>query len=138
RRRHTSLKRDWSSYVCAGDLSSSMKVGSIRINGRSQSGNVFSGEGLSPALCSSEFQKDPVKIIRPVLTPDRAEKRQNGRRFKEVGEPMFTLTSQDRHGIAITEATKKGYDVARPGDSVNYSLPNSKTRRGRVGKGVAK
>ena len=40
-------------------------------------------------------------IAIPVLTPDRAEKRQNGRRFKEDGEPMFTLTSQDRHGIAI-------------------------------------
>lgn len=37
----------------------------------------------------------------PVLTPDRAEKRQNGQRFKEDGEPMFTLTSQDRHGVAI-------------------------------------
>ena len=37
----------------------------------------------------------------PVLTPDRAEKRQNGRRFKEPGEPMFTLTAQDRHGILI-------------------------------------
>jgi DNA (cytosine-5)-methyltransferase 1 len=35
----------------------------------------------------------------PVLTPNRAEKRQNGRRFKEPGEPMFTLTSQDRHGV---------------------------------------
>lgn len=38
----------------------------------------------------------------PVLTPDRAEKRQNGRRFKEDGEPMFTLTSQDRHGVAVS------------------------------------
>lgn len=37
----------------------------------------------------------------PVLTPDRAEKRQNGRRFKDNGEPMFTLTSQDRHGVAV-------------------------------------
>lgn len=37
----------------------------------------------------------------PVLTPDRIEKRQNGRRFKEDGEPMFTLTSQDRHGVAV-------------------------------------
>ena len=40
-------------------------------------------------------------IAIPVLTPDRAEKRQNGRRFKEDGEPMFTLTGQDRHGVAI-------------------------------------
>lgn len=38
----------------------------------------------------------------PVLTPDRAEKRQNGRRFKDDGEPMFTLTSQDRHGVATS------------------------------------
>ena len=40
-------------------------------------------------------------VVIPVLTPVRAEKRQNGRRFKENGDPMFTLTSQDRHGIAI-------------------------------------
>lgn len=37
----------------------------------------------------------------PVLTPDRPNKRQNGRRFKTDGEPMFTLTAQDRHGVAI-------------------------------------
>lgn len=37
----------------------------------------------------------------PVLTPNRAEKRQNGRRFKEPGEPMFTLTAQDRHGVLL-------------------------------------
>jgi DNA (cytosine-5)-methyltransferase 1 len=37
----------------------------------------------------------------PVLTPDRAEKRQNGRRFKDNGEPMFTLTRADIHGVAI-------------------------------------
>ena len=76
----------------------------------------------------------------PVLTPDRAEKRQNGRRFKEDGEPMFTLTGQDRHGIAIEvkEATKQGYAECRVGiDSVNFSMPNSKTRRGRVGQEVA-
>lgn len=41
-------------------------------------------------------------IAIPVLTPDRAEKRQNGRRFKEDGEPMFTLTGQDRHGVATS------------------------------------
>lgn len=40
-------------------------------------------------------------IAIPVLTTDRAEKRQNGRRFKENGEPMFTLTGQDRHGVGI-------------------------------------
>lgn len=73
----------------------------------------------------------------PVLTPDRTEKRQNGRRFKENGESMFTLTGQDRHGVMIKEATAKGYTEAHEGDSINLSVPNSKTRRGRVGKGVA-
>ena len=134
----------------------------------------------------------------PVLTPDRTEKRQNGRRFKEDGEPMFTLTGQDRHGVAIdplgvlrnvrteygkeirkdyesgkldisrhdflasevredgitntlstvqkdnqlavkvSEATKQGYAECRVGvDTVNLSVPGSKTRRGRVGKEIA-
>ena len=35
----------------------------------------------------------------PVITPQRLNKRQKGRRFKEDGEPMFTLTSQDTHGV---------------------------------------
>jgi len=39
--------------------------------------------------------------IQPVLTPNRAEKSQNGRRFKEDGEDMFTLTGQDQHGVMI-------------------------------------
>lgn len=39
------------------------------------------------------------QICRPVLTPDRVNKRQNGRRMKEDGEPSFTLTATDRHGV---------------------------------------
>jgi len=35
------------------------------------------------------------------LTPDRLNKRQNGRRFKEDGEPAFTINTQDRHGVLI-------------------------------------
>lgn len=38
-----------------------------------------------------------------VLTPDRANKRQNGRRIKDDNEPMFTLTAQDRHGVLIRQ-----------------------------------
>ena len=36
--------------------------------------------------------------------------------------------------LIVPEATKKGYAVAHDGDSVDLSFPNSKTRRGRVGK----
>jgi DNA (cytosine-5-)-methyltransferase len=39
--------------------------------------------------------------------------------------------------ILVKEATKQGYAVADVGDSINFSHPNSKTRRGRVGKNIA-
>ena len=39
--------------------------------------------------------------------------------------------------VAVREATKIGYDIAGIGDSINFAQPNSKTRRGRVGHGVA-
>lgn len=39
--------------------------------------------------------------------------------------------------IRVREATKKGYAEATVGDSVNLAHPNSKTRRGRVGEGIA-
>lgn len=39
--------------------------------------------------------------------------------------------------ILINSATSKGYEEATEGDSINFSVPNSETRRGRVGKGVA-
>lgn len=75
---------------------------------------------------------------RPILSPNREKLRQNGRRIKEVNEPMFTLTTQDRHGVVLVrEATQKGYAEAGIGDSINFAVPGSETRRGRVGKGIA-
>ena len=72
------------------------------INGRnSQRERVYDSGGLSPTISTVPGGNTEPKIAIPVLTPDRAEKRQNGRRFKDDGEPMFTLTSQDRHGVAI-------------------------------------
>lgn len=114
---------------------------SIKIIGEinsSQDGKILSTDGI--AKCHSAGHNNNPKIAIPVLTPDRVEKRQNGRRFKEDGEPMFTLTGQDRHGVAVEvkEATKQGYAECRVGvDTVNLSVPGSKTRRGRVGKEIA-
>lgn len=93
--------------------------------------------GIAPTLNTMQGGNREPKIAVPVLTPDRPEKCQNGRRFKEDGEEMFTLTAQDKHGVLIKEATSKGYAEAYPGDSVNISHPNSETRRGRVGKQLA-
>jgi DNA (cytosine-5)-methyltransferase 1 len=46
-------------------------------------------------------------------------------------------TVQKDNFILVKEATKTGYAEAVVGDSVNFEQPNSKTRRGRVGHGVA-
>lgn len=39
--------------------------------------------------------------------------------------------------MRVKNGTKKGYDEAGPGDGINLAFPNSKTRRGRVGKGCS-
>jgi DNA (cytosine-5)-methyltransferase 1 len=43
----------------------------------------------------------------------------------------------DGQYLKIKSATSKGYEEATEGDSINFLVPNSETRRGRVGKGVA-
>ena len=52
---------------------------------------------------------------------------QGGNRQPKIAEPI----------AYVKEATKKGYAEIHDGDSVNLEQPNSKTRRGRVGKGRA-
>lgn len=104
---------------------------------------VYDSEGLMATLTATDY-KGPKQVAIPVLTPNRVEARQQGRRFKTNGEPMFTLTAQDQHGILlqdkklkIREATTKGYAEAGVGDSVNIANINSKTKRGRVGNQIA-
>ena len=46
-------------------------------------------------------------IVKAVLTPDRKEKRQNGRRLKNHNEPAFTVTAQDRHGVLVGSNLRK-------------------------------
>ena len=104
---------------------------------------VYDSNGLMATLTATDYH-EPKQVAIPVLTPERVNKRQNGRRFKTNGEPMFTLTAQDQHGILlqdkklkIREATTKGYAEAGVGDSVNIANINSKTKRGRVGNQIA-
>lgn len=75
---------------------------------------------------------------RAVLTPDRENKRQNGQRMKNCGEPAFCLNTQDKHGVylcacdicdkalKIREATKAGYKDVYCGDCVNFTFPDAK------------
>ena len=55
-------------------------------------------------------------------------------------EPKVTIANgliEVSDEVRVKEATKLGYKVAEEGDSINISVPSSKTRRGRVGKQVA-
>lgn len=72
-------------------------------NGNPQRGRIYSTEGISPCLNTCSGGGLEPKIAMPVVTPDREKKRQNGRRIKNNNEEMFTLTAQDRHGVAINE-----------------------------------
>jgi DNA (cytosine-5)-methyltransferase 1 len=69
---------------------------------------------------------------------------EDGKGFREIEDgncPTIPARArEDRSGqpvIKINSATSKGYEEATEGDSINFSVPNSQTRRGRVGKGVA-
>lgn len=65
---------------------------------------TFKESNTSNALTT--VQKDNMIAI-PVSDPDRIKKQQNGRRFKTNGEPEFTLTGQDRHGVLTNEGSPK-------------------------------
>ena len=65
-----------------------------------QQNRCYDTNGLSPSLDSGSGKWS----VKPVLTPNRKEKRQNGRRFKEDGEPSFTLNCQDQHGIMTNDS----------------------------------
>lgn len=57
---------------------------------------------------------------------------------KGISPTLSTMQGGGRQPyVKVSEATKRGYAKAREGDSINLSVPKSKTRRGRVGKGVA-
>ena len=46
-------------------------------------------------------RQDGTAVCIPIIDPTRPNKTQNGRRFKDDGEEAFTLTAQDRHGVAL-------------------------------------
>ena len=77
------------------------RVGSLKGRSGNQEDYILQIPEVAPTLTagghSGGLHSDMLVI--PVLTPDRAEKRQNGRRFKTQGEARFTLTAQDKHGI---------------------------------------
>lgn len=79
-------------------IGSTQKNASIRNDGVCPTSTHAMGEGGGhiPMIINNVECKGYAQAI---LTPDRLIKRQNGRRIKNVDEPSFTLTAQDRHGV---------------------------------------
>ena len=68
---------------------------------------------------------DSLGECHATITPDRVDKRQNGRRAKENEEAMFTLTAQDLHGVIIDDTY--GYDGVRTYKDATPTLRSSKS-----------
>ncbi|CVM06759.1 type II DNA modification methyltransferase [Streptococcus pneumoniae] len=120
-----------------------MKIGNINPSGNGMNGEVYQADGLAPTLTTNkgEGQKIAIKsnTIKQfgVLQPNF---NQCGVVYETDGIAQ-TIRAYQGGGlepkIRVKEATKQGYQEAEIGDSVNLSHPNSKTRRGRVGKQIA-
>ena len=100
--------------LTANDYKEQKKVARLiqLIPGR-QGERVYSINGIActqNALSGGDGAKTGLYAM-PILTPDRAEKRQNGRRIKNLNEPMFTLTGQDKHGVVLING--ESYQVRR-------------------------
>ncbi|WP_459582131.1 DNA cytosine methyltransferase [Clostridium botulinum] len=58
------------------------KIGNTNPSGKGMNGNVHDSKGISPTITTNKGEGQKI-LIRPCLTPDRINKRQNGRRFKD-------------------------------------------------------
>lgn len=116
---------------------------------------IYDSDSLSPTLGTMQGGHQEPKILDPLIcasrgrNPDNPKSQKSGELTKQIIEVNTsgcsnTLTSVQKdnyviepQGVIVKEATKQGYAIAEEGDSVNLEQPNSKTRRGRVGKRVA-
>lgn len=57
--------------------------------------------------------------------------------YNQIELILFNREYEFQKFVKVKSATSKGYEQATEGDSINYTFPNSKTRKGRVGKKVA-
>jgi len=104
---------------------------------RPDSQRIYNTDGVARTLKANgggQGAKTGLYAI-PVLTPNREEKRQNGRRFKENGDEMFTLTGQDIHGVAIMDLYNHKEHTDR---SPTLTEPHHNTLRVREGTRIRK
>lgn len=87
-------------------------------------GEFIAENGYIPELFNA-FNEQEVKDVAPTLTG----------RCSCAGGMSAVLKLEEP--LKVKVATKLGYEEAEKGDYVNITYPGSKTKRGRVGKGVA-
>lgn len=97
---------------------------------------VYDKTGLMGALCASDY-KEPKLIQTGSFIIDDQGRKNKKITFKNIVPTLRAQSHGNEPKVAIREATKQGYAEATVGDYVNLEFPNSKTRRGRVGKRVA-
>lgn len=87
-----------------------MKKRKIAFIGNNSQGNrIYNIHSKSVCLCEERGglgAKTGLYAL-PCLTPDRLEKRQNGRRFKPSNSKFYTLTAMDKHGILTDNFIRK-------------------------------
>ena len=81
--------------------------------------------------------KDKAEVARTITTRAGGRMDDNFVIDIESESSTFKFDSTNPKCVIVKEATKQGYAEAVEGDSINLEQPNSKTRRGRVGKQVA-
>ena len=126
-------------------------VGNVNPSARGMNGNVFSSDAISPKITCNNGEGSKIMVPTQSKTT-QVEKRiiveglldnkfRSSSAVVSVNGLSPTLTTMGGGGqepkILVREATKEGYSEAGPGDSINFAFPNSKKRRGRVGKKYA-
>lgn len=100
-------------------------------------GQCASASGSSAVL---KLETEEVSMLAPNNWNHKAGDGQTTRERKEtVICPALQATAgqSQQSFLKIKVATKKGYEEAKEGDYVNITYPDSNTKRGRVGDGIA-
>lgn len=121
-----------------------IEAGNLHNKGWYNSSNiVYSKRGIAPTLTAMQGgnikPKVMVERIGGIFDKDN-HRHQAGSIYNREGiaPPLDTMQGGYRQPMVnVINGTKKGYDTAMPGDSINMTFPRSKTKRGRVGHGVA-
>ena len=103
-----------------------------------KSNRCYFPDGLAPTITSASANE---KVVEPTINVVGNYSPSNHDASRIVASNGLAPTVKENHGtvtaIIVPTNNKKGYDEAIEGDSINLEQPNSTTRRGRVGHGVA-